>query len=187
MQRQRALRPSQPIHRSQPTRAAQSFQSGPSQPSALDESSVPALTSVQRHLEDLERSNYLEPSTGGENREGGKTDAFGDWTSGVASEIAKGRRKKGEGFKGRSLEVRNLLIYRKGFKTLVEESGLSNLPPTTPSYLTAAARPPKYRKEGRRTCASCGYFGIYACGRCEMRYCSTECKTVHEETRCERR
>ncbi|KAH7624886.1 hypothetical protein Ndes2526B_g00257 [Nannochloris sp. 'desiccata'] len=71
----------------------------------------------------------------------------------------------------------------KGFKDWLEESGLDRLPDGEPSYLTAAAGPPKTRS-ARKLCSVCGVFSNYTCTRCGTKFCSIRCHTVHSETRC---
>jgi hypothetical protein len=51
-----------------------------------------------------------------------------------------------------------------------------------PNYVSAAAGPSK--RPQRQFCSVCGYFGIYTCTRCGMRFCSTRCNNHHKETRC---
>ncbi|KAI9468367.1 hypothetical protein BX667DRAFT_503376 [Coemansia mojavensis] len=36
----------------------------------------------------------------------------------------------------------------------------------------------------RHFCSICGYWGIYTCVDCGMRYCSLMCKSAHTDTRC---
>ncbi len=71
----------------------------------------------------------------------------------------------------------------KGFKDWLEESELDRLPEGEPSYLTAAAGPPKTRS-ARKLCSVCGVFSNYTCTRCGTKFCSIRCHTVHSETRC---
>jgi hypothetical protein len=113
--------------RSQPTRTAAQTASS-SDPLTLD---AQALRS-QRHLDDLERSNYVEPSSepisnipiASTNNVGKEQDdGFGEWKSKAASE-EQGKR----GSKKSSMNVRSLLLYRKNLKTLIEES-VSHLSP----------------------------------------------------------
>ncbi len=101
-----------------------------------------------------------------------------------------------------NMNIRTAILYRKNFATLVEESvsdlfvipvclfttlcqGLANLPSSIPTYLTAAAAPP--REPTRPLCTVCGYWGNYKCKKCVMPFCSLDCRSVHDETRCERR
>ena len=71
----------------------------------------------------------------------------------------------------------------KGFKDWLDEAELDSLPEGEPSYLTAAAGPPKTRS-ARKLCSVCGVFSNYTCTRCGTKFCSIRCHTVHSETRC---
>lgn len=101
-----------------------------------------------------------------------------------------------------NMNIRTAILYRKNFATLIEESvsgpcaiqlylfmtlcqGLSNISSSTPTYLTAAAAPPK--EPTRPLCTVCGYWGNYRCKKCAMPFCGLDCRSVHDETRCERR
>ena len=55
-------------------------------------------------------------------------------------------------------------------------------PSNGPNYLTAAAKPSPLPT--RHFCSVCGYWGLYACTRCGMRYCCGKCAETHKETRC---
>ncbi|TNY21544.1 hypothetical protein DMC30DRAFT_196679 [Rhodotorula diobovata] len=166
--------------RRQPTRAAQ--------PSAILADSEYVARRVKRHLADLERTNYTEPTTGptaygdvrgaaGAGAGGGDDEAEGP------SQLAKddGARKKKS-----TMAVRTLLMYRKNLAALLAESDLP--PPSeskTPNYLTAAAPPPA--RPPLRLCSVCGYKPRYACLRCGLAYCDIGCRVTHDESRCERR
>ena len=101
-----------------------------------------------------------------------------------------------------NMNIRTAILYRKNFATLVEESvsgsitihaflfmtlyqGLANIHPSVPTYLTVAAAPPK--EPTRPLCTVCGYWGNYKCKKCAMPFCGLDCRSVHDETRCERR
>jgi zinc finger HIT domain-containing protein 1 len=101
-----------------------------------------------------------------------------------------------------NMNIRTAILYRKNFATLIEESvcspfailarlfmtlcqGLANIPSSIPTYLTAAAGPPK--EPIRPLCTVCGYWGNYRCKKCAMSFCGLDCRSVHDETRCERR
>lgn len=101
-----------------------------------------------------------------------------------------------------NMNIRTAILYRKNFATLVEESvsgpfaipaclfttlcqGLANIPSSVPTYLTVAAAPPK--EPTRPLCTVCGYWGNYKCKKCAMPFCGLDCRSVHDETRCERR
>jgi zinc finger HIT domain-containing protein 1 len=100
------------------------------------------------------------------------------------------------------MNIRTAILYRKNFATLVEESvsgsfatlaylfktlcqGLANTPSSVPTYLAAAAAPPK--EPTRPLCTVCGYWGNYKCKKCAIPFCGLDCRSVHDETRCERR
>ncbi|KAJ7593440.1 hypothetical protein C8J56DRAFT_1003166 [Mycena floridula] len=145
----------------------------------------------QRHLEDLERSNYAEsgdPVVGEDNEDG----APEKYTKGRARHtISDKRNLKLPGNsaaatkKKSNMKIRTALIYRTNLAKLVEESNIAALPARTPTYLTAQTPPSKYPP--RMMCSVCGYWGQYKCRKCSMPYCDRNCESVHDETRCERR
>ena len=109
-------------------------------------------------------------------------------------------RNDGKQKKKSTAAVRSILLYRKTFNALLEESvrttqihpfnpahghpqGLADAP--GPNYLTAAAPPSKY--PSRMLCQVCGYFGSYRCKKCGIPYCTIPCRDTHDETGCERR
>ncbi|GAA6016006.1 hypothetical protein JCM10207_006835 [Rhodosporidiobolus poonsookiae] len=156
--------------RRQPQRAAA--------PSNIIADSAYVARRVERHLTDLERTNYTEPTTGPSAYGDGDDDSKGP--SALADEKdAAGRKKK------KSMAVRSLLMYRKNLSTLLNEADLSSLPKGQPTYLTVAAPPSK--RPPLQLCSVCGYKGRYACLRCGVKYCDVGCKTTHDESRCERR
>ncbi|KLO13045.1 hypothetical protein SCHPADRAFT_915388 [Schizopora paradoxa] len=143
---------------------------------------------TKRHLDELERSNYAEPSISlaginieldEESSKTARSRARETISDKRAPQIGGGKKKKS------SMHVRTALLYRKNFNTLLEESGISNLPDDTPTYLTAVSPPPV--EPARLLCTVCGYWGRYKCRRCTMSYCDKNCEEVHNETRCERR
>ncbi|GAB5031419.1 zinc finger hit domain-containing protein 1 [Nannochloropsis oceanica] len=69
---------------------------------------------------------------------------------------------------------------KKSVAQWVYEAGYN--PSDGPNYLTAAAKPS--RLPTRHFCSVCGYWGLYACTRCGMRYCCGKCAETHKETRC---
>ncbi|KAH9945299.1 uncharacterized protein BXZ73DRAFT_96285 [Epithele typhae] len=165
--------------------------------SALDPDVIAKRT--KRHLDELERSNYAEP-TGVPGAEGDEDDE----EPGVGvhgGRTAKGRARratisdkrqwerpglaKAKAGRKTSMNVRTAVLYKKNLGVLVEESGIEQLPPSVPTYLRAAAPPPK--EPPRLLCSVCGYWGKYKCKRCAMPYCDMNCEGVHNETRCERR
>ncbi|GAA5964015.1 hypothetical protein JCM3765_007840 [Sporobolomyces pararoseus] len=166
--------------RRQPTRAAA--------PSSVVASTEYISKRIRRHLNDLERTNYTEPSGGGGNYGLGKLkdddDDEGDSRdSGAdAKEEGGGRSRKKQGSKA----VRQLLLYRKNLGQLISESGLPEPEPgTTPSYLSIASEPSKFPPV--QICSVCGYKGKYTCKKCGNRYCDMGCQVTHDESRCERR
>ncbi|KDQ53199.1 hypothetical protein JAAARDRAFT_162112 [Jaapia argillacea MUCL 33604] len=141
---------------------------------------------TRRHLEELERSNYSEPST---------AFTLAEDDGGEPSKSARGRARQtisdkrnydSNGKKKKStMNIRTALLYRKNLSTLIDESGIANLPSNAPSYLTAVTLPP--REPPRLLCSVCGYWGRYKCKKCALPYCDLNCQSVHDETRCERR
>ncbi|KAF8968013.1 hypothetical protein BDZ97DRAFT_1903003 [Flammula alnicola] len=126
---------------------------------------------TKRHLDELERSNYAEPTllagVGDEDEEGG-------------NKVFCCRQEEKS-----TMNVRTALLYRKNLATLIEESNIASLPSSVPTYLTASTIPSAY--PSRMLCSVCGYWGLYKCRRCAMPYCDLNCEGVHAETRCERR
>ncbi|KAL3991160.1 HIT zinc finger family protein [Acanthocheilonema viteae] len=47
-----------------------------------------------------------------------------------------------------------------------------------------AARAPPSCIPPRQFCAACGFFSKYTCIRCGVRYCSINCRDLHNDTRC---
>ncbi|KAJ7086100.1 hypothetical protein B0H15DRAFT_357814 [Mycena belliarum] len=138
---------------------------------------------TKRHLDELERANYAEPSA-----LAGDEDDEGKYTKGRARQLISEKRVfniPGVKKKKSTMNVRTALLYRKNFATLLEESNIASLPPTVPTYLTAQAPAPTYPP--RLICSVCGYWGHYKCRRCALPYCDLSCESVHAETRCERR
>lgn len=141
----------------------------------------------KRHLEELERTNYSasvilnDPDSEPESSTNPKAKFRARQT--VISDKrtfgnSKPKRKS-------SMNVRTAILYRKGLAALVEESGISILPSTVPSYITATAPPSPY--PARLLCSVCGYKGAYRCKKCAIPYCDMKCGQVHDDTRCERR
>ncbi|BGP27886.1 hypothetical protein JCM10295v2_006864 [Rhodotorula toruloides] len=164
--------------RRQPARAAN--------PSAVIADSEYVARRAKRHLNDLERTNYTEPTTG--------PSAYGDADDESKGPTALGKDDDGSGKKRkRSMAIRSLLMYRKNLAALLDESlspfplriNLSEAPPNQPNYLTAAAPPSRHPPAA--ICSVCGYTGKYACLRCGLKYCDIGCRTTHDESRCERR
>ncbi|KAJ6631003.1 hypothetical protein B0H10DRAFT_1980305 [Mycena sp. CBHHK59/15] len=142
---------------------------------------------TRRHLDELERSNYAEPSSSNLGEE--EEDAGGSkYSKGRARQLISEKRNvniPGIRKKKSTMNVRTALLYRKNFATLVEESSIASLPPSVPTYLTAQAPAPTYPP--RLICSVCGYWGRYKCRRCALPYCDRSCEDLHNETRCERR
>lgn len=69
------------------------------------------------------------------------------------------------------------------FLELLHEANLESLPPFVPSYLRAAVGPPSSIAR-RHFCTVCGFSSNYTCVRCGMRFCSTRCQNIHNDTRC---
>ncbi|KAI0319363.1 hypothetical protein OF83DRAFT_811425 [Amylostereum chailletii] len=144
---------------------------------------------TKRHLDELERSNYAEPSGSSLGMEDGDEDeGGGKSTKGRARQTISDKRMAsipGAKKKKSTMNVRSAVLYRKNLATLIDQSGISTLPPHIPTYLTAAAAPPK--ESPRILCSVCGYWGSYKCMKCALPYCELKCRAVHDETRCERR
>lgn len=68
----------------------------------------------------------------------------------------------------------------RSLEQVIYEMGYENQ--DSPNYGTISAGPSS--KPARKFCSVCGYFGVYACTRCGMRYCSQKCQDHHRETRC---
>ncbi|KAF9466536.1 hypothetical protein BDZ94DRAFT_1251156 [Collybia nuda] len=142
---------------------------------------------TKRHLDELERSNYAEPTfLAGEDEEGSKTakgrarQTISDKRNlKISGDSAAAKKKKS------TMNVRTALLYRKNLTTLIEESNIASLSPSIPTYLTSQTAPSPYPP--RMLCSVCGYWGAYKCRRCVMPFCDRNCEGVHAETRCERR
>jgi zinc finger HIT domain-containing protein 1 len=151
-----------------------------------------------------QRSNYAEPTTSYLGMD--EDDQAGKSAKGRARQTVSDKRQlSGPGAKRKkaNMNIRTAILYRKNFATLIEESvgvpfngsqdtlfiSLSRdwqtSPPSIPTYLNAAAGPP--RKPTRPLCTVCGYWGNYKCKKCAMHFCGLDCQGVHDETRCERR
>ncbi|KAI0787865.1 hypothetical protein C8Q74DRAFT_1254468 [Fomes fomentarius] len=147
---------------------------------------------TKRHLDELERSNYSEPT--GSSGAGAEVDGD-DEGAAPGGRTAKGRARQatisdkrqwdGKRPKKSTMNVRTAILYKKNLTVLLEESGIEHMPPGVPTYLRAVA--PPAREPPRLLCSVCGYWGKYKCKRCAMPYCDLNCEGVHNETRCERR
>ncbi|KAL3653696.1 SWR1 complex subunit 6 [Castilleja foliolosa] len=69
------------------------------------------------------------------------------------------------------------------FLELLQEANLESLPPHVPTYLRAAVGPPRSTAR-RHFCTVCGFLSNYTCVQCGMRFCSTRCQNIHNDTRC---
>ncbi|KAG1747093.1 uncharacterized protein EDB91DRAFT_67958 [Suillus paluster] len=138
---------------------------------------------TKRHLEELERSNYTEPSITLDDDD----EAAISGKNRVRQIVSDKRHLSDPNAKKKksSTKVRTALLYRKNLTALIEESRIAHLPSHVPTYLTAAAPPPQVPP--RLLCSVCGYKGAYKCKKCAMPYCDMNCESVHTETRCERR
>ncbi|KAI0091345.1 hypothetical protein BDY19DRAFT_984244 [Irpex rosettiformis] len=142
---------------------------------------------TKRHLDELERSNYSEPSTLlGQAVDDDEETGGGRATKGRARQPISDRRAAEKGRKKKStMNIRTAVLYKKNLALLIDESGIAAYPSTVPTYLTASAPPP--RGPPRMLCTVCGYWGKYRCKKCGMAYCDMNCEGIHDETRCERR
>jgi len=141
---------------------------------------------TKRHLDELERSNYAEPTISFFGEDGDEEGGGGKSAKGRARQtISDKRDTAGVKKKKSTMNVRTALLYRKNLSTLIEESAILTLPPTQPTYLTALTPPSPVPP--RLICSVCGYWGRYKCRRCAMPFCDRTCESVHAETRCERR
>ncbi|KZW02759.1 hypothetical protein EXIGLDRAFT_372315 [Exidia glandulosa HHB12029] len=138
---------------------------------------------TKRHLDELEASNYTEPSasTADDNDASGSTSSRARSSISDQRAAAAGVARK----KKSTMAVRTALLYRKTLAGLIDESGIASYPAHVPTYLTASAPPPKHPP--RLICSVCGYHGRYKCRKCALPYCDLRCEATHSETRCERR
>ncbi|KAL4062839.1 hypothetical protein V8B97DRAFT_1947544 [Scleroderma yunnanense] len=155
---------------------------------ALDPQVIAKRT--KKHLEELERTNYTASTLFNDLDSDPESSAnpkskFRARQTVISDKRTFGNANEGKAKKKSSMNVRTAILYRKGLQTLIEESDISSLPPTVPSYLTATA--PLQPYPPRLLCSVCGYKGAYRCKKCAMSYCDMNCGQVHDETRCERR
>ncbi|KAF9000616.1 hypothetical protein BDQ17DRAFT_1400401 [Cyathus striatus] len=141
---------------------------------------------TKRHLDELERSNYSEPTLLGDDddegggRKGRARQTISDKrTFNIPGTSPAAKKKKS------TMNVRTALLYRKNLATLIEESNIASLPPSVPTYFTAVVPPSSYPP--RMLCSVCEFWGHYKCRRCSMPYCDLNCESIHSETRCEKR
>ncbi|CAJ0955930.1 unnamed protein product, partial [Mesorhabditis belari] len=89
---------------------------------------------------------------------------------------------------GRRKKLESKLRFRRKFTALHEEYNQSKINDPEASikgyqaYEEAAAPPSTVPP--RKFCGVCGCFGGYTCIRCGTRFCSIECREVHNDTRC---
>ncbi|KAG2017835.1 hypothetical protein CC2G_007309 [Coprinopsis cinerea AmutBmut pab1-1] len=142
---------------------------------------------TKRHLDELEKSNYTEPTllvpTVEDEEEAGYSKGRGRQTISDKRKLNIPGTSPAATGKKSTMAVRTAVLYRKNFATLLEESNISSMPSTSVNYLNACAPSPSYPP--RLLCSVCGYWGAYRCRRCSMPYCDRNCEGVHAETRCE--
>ncbi|KAI0067390.1 hypothetical protein BV25DRAFT_1867864 [Artomyces pyxidatus] len=141
---------------------------------------------AKRRLDELERSNYAEPSVSYLGLE--DDEDTGKSGKGRARQTISDKRiLTGAGTKRRksTMNIRTAILYRKNLTTLIDESGIADYSTNIPTYITAVTGPSQ--APPRLLCSVCGYWGRYKCKKCTMPYCDLNCQGVHDETRCERR
>ena len=97
-----------------------------------------------------------------------------------------GKKKRGrKSGGGQRKKLRGGARGPKSFSRLLEDFVIerSQSGDTGPSYLTAAAGPPRTGAP-RKFCSICGMESQYTCSRCGQKYCKTKCYKTHCETRC---
>ncbi|GAA0154602.1 chromatin/chromatin-binding, or -regulatory protein [Lithospermum erythrorhizon] len=128
-------------------------------------------------LEALENDNAAEPIHVDEDDDEASLDEDDD-------QAYQKRQSKSSKRKTRqALALENAKKAPRTFAELLHEADLESLPPHVPSYLRAAVGPPSSISR-RSFCTVCGYIATYTCVRCGMRFCSTKCQTIHNDTRC---
>lgn len=93
------------------------------------------------------------------------------------------RQSKGTKRKTRQAKALEAKKAPKTFMELLHEANLESLPPHVPSYLKAAVGPPSSTSR-RHFCTVCGFAASYTCIRCGIRFCSSRCQNIHNDTRC---
>ncbi|KAL3818008.1 hypothetical protein ACJIZ3_003913 [Penstemon smallii] len=96
------------------------------------------------------------------------------------------QKKQSKNTKRKTRQAKALENAKKAPRTFIEllnEANLESLPSHVPSYLTAAVGPPSSTAR-RHFCTVCGFSSNYTCVQCGMRFCSTRCQTIHNDTRC---
>ncbi|XP_020589151.1 SWR1 complex subunit 6 [Phalaenopsis equestris] len=95
-------------------------------------------------------------------------------------------QKKQKGTKRKTRQAKALENARRAPRTFLEiihEANLESLPPRVPTYWRAAVGPPTSSSR-RYFCSVCGFIGNYTCVRCGVRFCSSRCQVIHNDTRC---
>ncbi|PQM41075.1 SWR1 complex subunit 6 [Prunus yedoensis var. nudiflora] len=95
------------------------------------------------------------------------------------------QKKHSKGTKRKTRQAKALEARKapRTFLELVHEANLDSLPPHVPSYLKAAVGPPSSTSR-RHFCTVCGSSANYTCVRCGVRFCSSRCQNIHNDTRC---
>jgi len=70
----------------------------------------------------------------------------------------------------------------QSFSAVLENEYYEAYPSHVPTILTISAQPSIFPR--KHFCSVCGYFSNYTCTRCGIRFCSTKCNHIHQETRC---
>lgn len=87
-------------------------------------------------------------------------------------------------------DIKRLLANKRNIYVMIQEAtDQLQLQPnsTTPNWASAASRLSANRAIlTHKLCSICGYHGDIVCVRCSERYCSLQCGSTHDETRCER-
>ncbi|PWN23864.1 hypothetical protein BCV69DRAFT_279774 [Microstroma glucosiphilum] len=173
---------------------------------------------IQKRLHELERTNYrdaavsLRPGTAESSRNDGE--AFSIPNSALLA-LTGGADAEGSGTKQhkQSATVRRLLVYRKGFHSLLEDAASDEVYSKSPfNYEQASATIDKSRhRQGQAVgdpgggggggsggplvvyeskplfCSICGQSGSADCSRCGERLCGMgTCQETHNDARCDR-
>ncbi|XP_004500324.1 SWR1 complex subunit 6-like [Cicer arietinum] len=95
------------------------------------------------------------------------------------------QKKQSKGTKRKTRQAKALEAKKapKTFLELLHDANLESLPPHVPSYWKAAVGPPSSTCR-RHFCTVCGFSANYTCVRCGVRFCSSRCQNVHNDTRC---
>ncbi|XP_068644241.1 SWR1 complex subunit 6 isoform X1 [Aristolochia californica] len=96
------------------------------------------------------------------------------------------QKRQSKSTKRKTRQAKALENAKKAPRTFVEllqDANLETLPPYVPSYLRATVGPPSSTSR-RHFCTVCGYAAKYTCVRCGVRFCSSRCQVIHNDTRC---